>query len=409
MLTGDLVRVRRSKGELLPGFLDPSAPRHRERAEALVATYQQGLEGRWTRAQLDDEVQAVTGDATDHKVVQGLAKLCADRSEFEVQSPLDPIELRARVFARAAERGPLALTPGLMGRPTADDVLAEIAAELAVTAEVVADALYADLPESQRITRFRVPDAAWLLHRYNVSLVQAVLLHAESVEVELVGATAPRLRQLLRLAKFHQLMHRAHRQGEALTLVVDGPTSLFQHSTRYGRNLANFFPAILLQDAPWTMRAQVRWGPQKVSCTLTVDRDQGLVSHYADTGAWQSQAQQWFVERWEKADTDWKLTEETTPMPLGPRHVLLPDFTLRKGKRVAHLEIIGFWRREWLEGRLEALRRHAPKNLIIAVSNKLCGDKGVQLDDLPFPVIPYANIVPTKQVLEAVAANARRE
>ena len=97
----------------------------------------------------------------------------------------------------------------------------------------------------------------------------------------------PRLRQLFRYVKFHQLMHLARRDGPWLEITLDGPASLFKQSTRYGMELATFFPAILLQECPWELQATVLWTKAKHRKTLTLTHEDGLVGHYADRGAYQ--------------------------------------------------------------------------------------------------------------------------
>ena len=76
------------------------------------------------------------------------------------------------------------------------------------------------------------------------------------------------------------------------------------------------------------------------------------------------------------------------------------DFTFERDGRRAHLEIIGFWQRDYLQRRIELLRDYGPGNLVLAVSKSLGGGKGAV--DLPVEVVPFAKIVPPKAVIEAV-------
>jgi predicted nuclease of restriction endonuclease-like RecB superfamily len=237
--------------------------------------------------------------------------------------------------------------------------------------------------------------------------VQGILLRATEVRIELHRPTVPRLRQLLRHVKFHQLVHRAEREDDVLRLVLDGPASIFGQSTRYGLQLATFFPAVLLQDLPWRLEADVRWGPTKRPVKLEVGPDLGLVSHLADTGAYAPRELDWFRERFDAADVGpWGLTDRVDPIELGGRGVVLPDVGLTDGQRTAWLEIVGYWRKDWLLRRLEALRRHGPGNLILAVSRKLAVDKTV-LTNLPVEVISFSEVIPVKAVLEAAERVAR--
>jgi len=180
--------------------------------------------------------------------------------------------------------------------------------------------------------------------------------------------------------------------------VLDGPGSIFHKSSRYGMNLASFLPAVLLQDGDWTLRANVRW--KRSDRELLLDKGQGLVSHYRDTGNYETQIHQWFVDRFKAQKAcEWSLDRRVRPIDLGGRSVVMPDYRLTKDGRTAYLEIIGYWRKDYLQRRLEALRRHGPGNLILAVSKSL--GKSTDLSVIGQEVVPFAKILQVKQVLEA--------
>jgi predicted nuclease of restriction endonuclease-like RecB superfamily len=401
MLTGDLLRVRTRGATLVPSYINPTKPGLMEDAEALLAIFQLAVSQGATRERVDGDIGAIVAGRRDHRLLKGLAKLLFDRSELDIRSPVPPAELRARVFRAAREAGPLALDTNVFGRPTADGVLAAVGDELGLDADEVRAALYADRNEERRFIACKVPDAGWLLHRYNVALVQAALLRAVSVQITLSAPSGPRIRQLLRYAKFHQLIHTTARVATGLQITLDGPTSLLRQSTRYGLQLANFFPAVLLQDGAWSLEATVLWTKAGHRKTLRVASGDGLVSHYRDSGAYTTREQTWFAERWAALDTRWKMTDQTDPIDLGGRGVVLPDFSFKRGRKVGHLEIIGYWRPETLQTRLDMLQRYGPGTVILAVSRKLRGSKQA-LDAYPGEVVEFAEIVPPKKVLEAL-------
>lgn len=407
MLTSTLVRVRNSRGNIVPTYVDASSETWLESAEGLVQLVQMAQEERWTLGALKSAAEDQIGSSRSIKLLRGLVKLLLDKCEFAVDAPIPPIELRRMVFERAVQRGPLDLDSGIFERTTAADVLAEIATELETTPEVVSQSLYGDLKDAQVVASAKIPEAQALLHRYNVALVQAVLMKASEVRVVLTKPAVGRIRQLLRHAKFHQLMHEANRQGDDLELFLDGPASLFSNTSRYGRSMALFFPALLLQDGAWSLEAKLVWGKERRPARFSVDSTQGLVSHYRDTGAYATREQKWFRERWDALDdTGWEITEQTTPIELGGRGVMLPDFSFSKDGAEAHLEIVGFWRRDYLARRIEGLVRHGPGNLVLAVSRKLEAAKD-GLAEFEGEVLAFANVVPAKEVLAALERVAR--
>lgn len=397
MLTADLLRVRVTKGELVPGYVDAASPRLLERAEELLALFREGVGRR--RFELDEEIEAIVGDGVDHKLTRGLVKVLVDRSEFDVSAPVPPTEIRERVFKLAARRGPLGAHVVEGGRPTAADIWREAAGELGVTPEALQGGLYADHADQQVLTAVDVPSAAWLLHRYNVALVQALLLKASELRIRLVKPEPARARALLRSVKFHQLIFDLAPKSDGYELVLDGPASLFSQTSRYGMALAKFFPSLLLTSG-WEATAKIAWRGDKV---LKVAAATGLRSHYQDRGAWESRESVWFAERFAALDSGWELDREVMPLDQGGEGAVVPDFRFRKDGRTAWLEILGFWRKGSVARRLALLRRHGPANLVVAVSRRLAAEEA----ELPDTIVPFAEVIPAREVLRRIEVVAR--
>ena len=389
MLTGDLVRVRNTRDGLKPGFVKVDE-RILGRAQEVLDLYRRGVEDALTRQELANEVGELVGDATDHKIWRGMAKLLGDRSEFVTEAPIPPGELRDRLF-RTTGRAP--------SRQAAQAAYAALAQELDSTPGALRRLLFADRKEEQQITSVDVPDAGWLVHRYNTALVQSCLIKASHVTVQVKNPSPQRLRQLFRHVRFHQLMYRVKPIDDGVELVLDGPASLLRLNTRYGMALANWFPALLLQS-DWSLTAEVRWTKRRLRKTLELDSSLGLTSHYEDRGAWESRTEQWFRERFEALDCDWAI-DTPAVVDLGGQGVICPSFTFKNGRKRGHLEIVGFWRKDWLKRRLELIEKHGPGNLILAVSTKMEGAKQ-GLGKFSGKVVTFKEVVPAKDVLAAL-------
>jgi predicted nuclease of restriction endonuclease-like RecB superfamily len=288
------------------------------------------------------------------------------------------------------------------GANTPAAVYAAVAAELGVEAAGLPDALYADQPAEQRLTKVSGLDASTLVARYNLAIVQALLFSAASVDIRVEHPTPADARHLLRAVKFQQLCFSATRDGEDLCLHLDGPASLFSQTTRYGLSLAKFLPTLVLH-ARWSLRAVVQVKHRKP--VLELDQDAGLVSHARDAGRYETREAEWFAERFEALSSGWTLERDPLPLNQGGEGVVVPDFTFRNGKRVAHLEILGFWRKGTIERRLALLKKHGPKNLVLAVSKRYCTEKAAEL---PEQVVSFAEVIPAKQVLERIEALTKK-
>ena len=399
MLTGDLVRATVKEGKVKPGFITLEKPSIRERAEQIIACIDGGEGVR--RGEIDEELKDLLGDGVDQKLFLGLAKLVFDQCEFATQSPIPPKELRQKVWLESARRGPLSVV-AVEGANTPAAVYAAVAAELGVEAAGLPDALYADQPAEQRLTKVSGLDASTLVARYNLAIVQALLFSAASVDIRVEHPTPADARHLLRAVKFQQLCFSATRDGEDLCLHLDGPASLFSQTTRYGLSLAKFLPTLVLH-ARWSLRAVVQVKHRKP--VLELDQDAGLVSHARDAGRYETREAEWFAERFEALSSGWTLERDPLPLNQGGEGVVVPDFTFRNGKRVAHLEILGFWRKGTIERRLALLKKHGPKNLVLAVSKRYCTEKAAEL---PEQVVSFAEVIPAKQVLERIEALTKK-
>ncbi|MBI4641270.1 MAG: DUF790 family protein, partial [Candidatus Tectomicrobia bacterium] len=126
---------------------------------------------------------------------------------------------------------------------------------------------------------------------------------------------------------------------------------------------------------------------------------QGLVSHYRDQTMYDSLLEETFAERFEKAETNWKLERETEIINL-KETVFIPDFAFRHPDgRTALLEIIGFWRPEYLRRKLDKLRRARRDDIVIAVSRDLNVSED-DFHDIPGSLLFFKTRLEPKAVIE---------
>ncbi len=362
-----------------------------------------------TQAELDRRLQDLEGDSPDYRVKRGLAHLL--KSHFctiEIVSPLEPQELRQRVFATAAHTVP--------GRRATTDTLETLAHQLSgelkrqVRPDQVQTGLYADLKENRILTQFDAPEPADLLHRYNLSQVQGIFYRASDIVITAYRNVPGQYKLLFRYLKFFGLMF--YIEGDAdlgFTITIDGPTSLFKPSTRYGLAIAKLIPA-LLHVTRWSLKATLHerdfdgnWRTGRFG----LDSQCGLVSHYAPGKPYDSAIEQSFAQRWEKMDLPWRLEREVDLIPI-PGSVMIPDFRLvHPDGRDVLLEIVGYWRPEYLRKKFAQVRRANVRNLILAISERLNLEKaGVNTHNVPAQVIWFKDKLSPKAVLAALEEQA---
>ncbi len=403
MLPTDLLSHRQTGETIIPQKLKIDA-KHLNIATEMINCFQETL-GK-TQGELDKRLQEIEGYDPNYRLKRGLAHILRGSfSTFEIISPLEPIELRKRVFAAAAEVVPSIQSTAL----TLENLGTKLSQELnrEVLPDEIRKGLYADLQENRILTQFDAPTSEALLHRYNLSQVQGIFYKASHIQLNAHRNDPGEYKLLFRYLKLFQLM--TYIEGDAdqgFTLTIDGPYSLFKPSTRYGLALAKMLPA-LLHVTKWSLHATLQnrdtytraWKTGR----FTINSDCDLVSHYPPGKPYDSMLEASFAERWVKSKTEWKLEREVDLIPI-PGSVMIPDFRLvNPDGRVFLLEIIGYWRPEYLKKKFSQVRSAECDNLILAVSERLNLEKaGVKIQDVPVPIVWFKDKLSPKSVLEVL-------
>lgn len=400
MLPTDLLMHRQNGEEIIPKRL-PIDQKHLEISAELISRFQKAVGS--TQGELDRQMQEFEGDSPDYRLKRGFAYILKSSfSTLEIVSPLEPQLLRERVFTLSARSIPSSQASQL----TLNTLAAQLSQELSheVLPQQIQNGLYADLQENRILTQFDAPTPEDLLHRYNLSQVQGIFYRASQIQLNAHRNVPGQYKLLFRYLKLFQLM--AYIEGDAdhgFTITVDGPTSLFKPSTRYGLAIAKLIPA-LLHVTKWSLKATLQLrdsftGTWKTG-QFTLNSDCGLVSHYSAGKPYDSMLEASFADRWDSLKTEWLLEREVDLIPI-PGSVMIPDF------RVVHpdgrdflLEIVGYWRPEYLKKKFSQVRRSQCDNLILAVSERLNLDKaGVKVEDVPAKIIWFKDKLSPKAVL----------
>jgi len=404
MLPSNLLVNRFSGESILPKQV-PIDQRHRAIAQDLINIFEEHRHH--TQGALNHQLQELEGEETDYRFKRGLAHLLKSNSfsTFEVVSPLEPIELRQRVFGIAAQSVP-SLQQAVM---TIDQVATILSEELKqeVLPQQIRQGLYADLADNRILVSFSAPDADALLHRYNLSQVQGLFYKASQITINAHRNDPGEYKLLFRYLKLFGLM--AYIEGDAdhgFTITIDGPSSLFKPSTRYGLDIAKLIPA-LLHVTKWSLKAELHirdtYSDTIKTRYFTLLSDCGLVSHYPPGKTYDSMLEASFVDRWRSHKTDWQLEREVDLIPI-PGSVMIPDFrVVHPDGRTYLLEIVGYWRPEYLRKKFSQVRQSGRDDLILAVSERLNLEKaGVKIADTPARIVWFKNKLSPKAVLQVL-------
>jgi predicted nuclease of restriction endonuclease-like RecB superfamily len=401
MLSIDLVQANVRDGVIKPRYVKDNRAMLDLAAELIDAFHDHVGH---SFGELSEILKVIEGDSTRFNVIRGFVKLLLDRCDLDTDSPIDPLELRRKVFLAAAQHHPTARTRDLLHTFTRHDLLQQIATELGSTVDIIERSLYADLKDAQQLRAFKTLSPEDLVARYNVALAQGVLMRASEMVIDIHMTdhlSAARYRALFRYIKFFQLLHTiapSPRAGYRITL--DGPSSVLQNAGRYGFQMACFLPALLACNG-WTMDAKIFWGSQRTACNFQLSSDEGLHSHFEVSGVSLREEEKMFADRFQALKTPWTMRRDDLLFDLGGQGLLIPDFRLtHPDGREACLEIIGYWRADYLRRRLALLKEKGPSNLILALSDHMRIDKDA-LAELPVHVILFKKVLRPQLVLEA--------
>ena len=403
MLPTELLINRQNGEEIIPKRL-PINSQTCAIATELLTCFQNAIGG--TQGELDRQLLELEGDSPDYRLKRGLAHILKTSfCTFEIVSPLEPPLLRQRVFALSAQS-----VPSLQASNTTLEKLSlALSQELnhEVLPQQIRVGLYADLQENRIFTQFDDPAPEALLHRYNLSQVQGIFYRASHMTLNAHRNVPGEYKLLFRYLKLFQLM--TYIEGDAdhgFTITIDGPTSLFKPSTRYGLAIAKLLPA-LLHVTKWSLAATLQsrdpyTGTWKTG-RFNLNDKCGLVTHYPPGKPYDSMLEASFANRWESLKTDWVLEREVDLIPI-PGSVMIPDFRLvHPDGRTYLLEIVGYWRPEYLQRKFGQVRRSECDNLILAISERLNLEKaGVKVENVPAKIVWFKDKLSPKAVLEVL-------
>ncbi len=398
MLTSDLVKVRRVKGDKLNAvYLRGDAI---ERLLPIVRHYDETMAAMvgQTRDDIDAVLDTAIVSARDRVASLGLRKVVEDRAEFEVIEGVDPEALRSELFSASATAYKSLDVRGEFDR---DKVLTEVAEKLGITPEAIEKGLYADLRGSEILKRYdRLPPEE-AISRYNLGLCQAILLRATKVVIQIEGEDPARYRAIFRAARFHGLLHVVRGNPKSgYTIELDGPFSLFDAVQRYGLKLALFLPSVL-PCKRFHLHAELLWGRERKPASFELVPKDALVSHSPDPPS-QSPELEAFCEGFCKLDSEWNLTQNDRIFALAGEVACVPDlvFTNQDTGEEVYLESFGFWSRAAVWQRVELIRKGFPARILLAVSKALRVSEEVLGDEDAGEIYVYRRTISPREVLE---------
>ena len=310
MLPWSLAIYRVLGEQLMPVFRDLSG-KNWELAQSVVDIFK-AHEGK-TKKELYEALEVLTITPA-YKFVKGLIRIMERRTVFD--SGESAPEFRRKVFKRYPE------DPDIRAR------------ELNMNTQEMLRKMLADI--NPVLIKVMPLSASELIKEYNLALAQTMLFKATGLEIKFSDERV--YSWLKRLG----LIYTMHKSDE---LFVDGPASIFSHTTRYGTKFAKFLPAIVLKP-PWHVKAALK----------LKDKDVVLELDHLRHGYYFPDKAKSMNDDLELELKRCKLELYEKPIKIGDEYCV-PNYRAFCNGSEFYIEVFKFWSWRYIEERAEKARK----------------------------------------------------
>ena len=353
---------------------------------------------------LNDTLEPLCQSSQRHKLIRGMIHILDKRLAFEEQTDMDPVKLRLALFEKAAQ----VTAEDFEKKTWRDEILRSTAEAFHISPAALDERLYADLKNQRKIKAFDDIEPDELLSEYNLSLAQSLMMYAKSLSFTLtLGPNESQsLRRLFRHLRFFNLLFEVKAIADATwQFKIDGPAAVLPQPQKYSIDLASFLRT-LFEFKNWAATAEVDPDGSGKPKLWQLKPDDFTPPHIQVIERIPEDAMR-LIQRIRELAPEIEITETPAILQFSPQAVWIPDFTatIRASHAQAHIEILGYWRADYLNRRLKALKK-APSNLILVLSEKLKVDKAA-LADTQIPIVTYKTTPLPKNVIQAILLHAK--
>ncbi|MBI2375024.1 MAG: DUF790 family protein [Deltaproteobacteria bacterium] len=393
MLTRELVIARRRNGRVRPAYISVSSAELLGVAARMIAAAEASI-GEPVGA-LEEQLEEEVKSSPNARVSRGLSKLLTDRLTIEEVGG-EAEELRKETFERAA-----AVFRSLDRESSIESYRKKLEESLG-SLDALEPRLYADLPEERRVLQFDPLDPDVLLERYNLALVQGLLINARRVDLEIIAPDVRRVRKVLRWLKFNRLVADVSKTDRGFSLGIEGPAAIFEMSKKYGLALATFALAVPLLDE---FRLDADIDDLRGRAHLTVTEADGLASPLAGAPGHIPEEVLIFASALREAGLE--VDEEPEPRHVGAAGMSVPDLAVRpsSGAPFVAIELFHRWHRGLLARRLDQLAERPDPTFVVGIERSLLKDPALEarVTSLPF-ALPFSAFPNPKKLMKTLDA-----
>jgi predicted nuclease of restriction endonuclease-like RecB superfamily len=284
----------------------------------------------------------------------------------------------------------------------ADLALARVGSELGIAAKELRNLFLSDLGDARLLPAIdQHIDLHELTLAINTRLVQKMLRRAIWLQIEAIGD----MRKLVTQARWTGLICTVNAESDAdrlPTLTISGPLALFNASPIYARSMS-----ALLARLTWcsSFRATARLVRAKDGAPYEAHFGSGEpLLPASESALYDSKVEADFARSFAQRASEWHLEREASPLKV-TGGLIYPDFLARHrwSGRACWLEIVGYWRKDYLHKKVEDLRAMAltGHKLIACVDTRL--SIADELENQGVTVLRYKRAIDVNALFDLLA------
>ncbi|MGQ4892786.1 MAG: DUF790 family protein [Candidatus Njordarchaeia archaeon] len=282
-----------------------------------------------------------------------------------------------------------------------EEILREYAEEKGIPKEAVEKIIENELPQNQVFKRKvnKPPQVDKVIGLYNFLLIEKLLSISERVIFEAYEYMGRIVKEVLMRIKYYEIVADIYKMEKGIKIDITGPHQIFKQPavSEYGKQIAATISPILTITNKWSlwMKIILRKKPKKCQIYGYKENSPKLTAYWEikknerPRNIHDSTIEEKIYNTLKTIFKDRGIQiEREQDILITPKtgKIMIPDFTITKENKKIYMEVVGYWRKEYVEKKIEKLKElQGNKNLIIVVDKKL--EK--HFKQINIPQIPY--------------------
>lgn len=384
ILTKDLLITKKNYPEIEPEFAD--LKEDIEIARKILRIYKNNNEEPYHK--IENSIKKLEKHS-NFKMIRGLNKILKRRTNLQ-QKFKNPKKLRSYLY----KSGPV------LNSKKRDKILKTALKKFDINCEEnISEIIWSDREKNQILKEFDWISPVELLKEYNLSLLQTLIFQSTGLEFTIED----NLQQVFRKIKYLGLMYEI--ESEKPKIYVNGPTSLFKKTRKYGTSLAKLIPTIM-KSSSWKINADIDMNRNNSNKIYKFSIDSTKQNLFPEKKLeidketkFDSKTERKFYKEFKFLKKDWKISREPKVVKSNS-YAFIPDFGFSKSNLKYYLEIVGFWTDEYLKNKINKIK-NSEINMAIAVDQNLKCTKEDFGDNKK--VFFYKKKVPVKPIIKKLS------